>query len=70
MTQLAIFAMHSVLTEEACPLGYLLLRCLRSFNIVDTYTALEVHTTERIASGREALQKYGKLLNVSYHSAP
>ncbi|KZP04009.1 hypothetical protein FIBSPDRAFT_904596 [Athelia psychrophila] len=38
---LAILATHSVLTEQASPLGYLLLRTLRRFNLVDMYAALE-----------------------------
>lgn len=65
MIQLMTFATHSVITEEECPLGYLLLRCLRLFLVLDMYTALEVHTEDTIARGCEAVQAFGKLIKVS-----
>lgn len=65
MIQLMTFATHSVITEEECSLGYLLLRCLRLFLVLDMYTALEVHTEDTIAQGCEAVQAFGKLIKVS-----
>ncbi|KAF7980011.1 hypothetical protein HWV62_40118 [Athelia sp. TMB] len=62
MLKAIVFATHSVITAAACPLGYLLLRCLRLFVVVDMYTALEVHTEDTIAEGREAVRAFGRSL--------
>lgn len=69
LPQLAILATHSVLTEQASPLGYLLLRTLRRFNLVDMYAALEVQTDETISWGLQALKEYGELLKASLTGA-
>ncbi|KAF7967708.1 hypothetical protein HWV62_33335 [Athelia sp. TMB] len=60
--QLTVFATQSVLTEDACPVGYLLLRCLRAFLVFDMYAALEVHTEDTITLGREAVTNFGILM--------
>lgn len=54
-----------MLTEQASPLGYLLLRTLRRFILVDMYAALEVQTDETISWGLQALKEYGELLKAS-----
>ena len=60
-----IFASHNVLTETESPLGYDLLCCLRAYLEITMWEALEVHTEETIASGREAVKRFGKLVAVS-----
>lgn len=61
-----MFAAHDILPNtDECKTAYLLLRCVRAYLEVDLYAALEVHTTETIAGGREALQKFSELMNVS-----
>ena len=61
VSKMIIFAAHNILTDR---LGLLLLRCTRSYLEVDAYLDLELHTTETIAKGREALQEFGRLINV------
>lgn len=63
--QLIIFATHSVITAEACPLGYLLLRSIRHFQLIDMYAALNVHTEDTITRGDETIQAFGRALEVS-----
>ncbi|KZP33133.1 hypothetical protein FIBSPDRAFT_721651, partial [Athelia psychrophila] len=58
-TPVIIFATYNVITEAACPLGYLLLKCLRTYLIVDMYVALEVHTQTTIQEGRAAILAFG-----------
>jgi hypothetical protein len=60
-----IYAAHTVLLKDESPLGYLLLRCLRSYIVLDMYAALEVHTTETIAAGRAEVLRFSALMNVS-----
>ncbi|KAG1843288.1 hypothetical protein DFJ58DRAFT_717813 [Suillus subalutaceus] len=56
ISKMIIYATHNILTEEASPLGYLLLRCVRLYLEVDMYAAFEVHTTNTISEGRSAIQ--------------
>ncbi|KAI5985055.1 hypothetical protein EDD15DRAFT_2390223 [Pisolithus albus] len=42
--------------------GYLLLRCLRAYIEIDLYTALELHTANSLAAGREALSTFNVLM--------
>ncbi|KAG1898719.1 uncharacterized protein F5891DRAFT_1129341 [Suillus fuscotomentosus] len=56
ISKMIIYAMHNILTEEASPLGYLLVRCVRLYLEVDMYAAFEVHTTNTISEGRSAVQ--------------
>ncbi|KAF7969796.1 hypothetical protein HWV62_25973 [Athelia sp. TMB] len=58
--QVIIFALHNVVTRAACPNGYLLLKCMRSYLVVDMYFALEVHTETTIQAGKEAVVSFGK----------
>jgi hypothetical protein len=60
-----IFISHNVLTEKESPHGYHLLCCLRAYLDLTMWEALEVHTEETIASGRKAVKRFGKLVNVS-----
>ncbi|KAN0127630.1 hypothetical protein V8E53_014549 [Lactarius tabidus] len=43
---------------------WLLMRCLRSFSILDLLLAFEVHTDESIAAGRDEVSKFGDLIKV------
>jgi len=58
------FITHQVLTKKDSPFGYLLLQCIRTFQILDMYLTLEVHTEVTIAAGRCELQKLAKLMQV------
>lgn len=63
--QMIIYATHDILTEEASPLGYLLLRCVRLYLEVDMYAAFEVHTANTISEGRSAVQALTAFMKVS-----
>lgn len=58
-----MFVLHNIF-EEGTP-GYLLLKALRSHIEVDIYASLQVHTEATIASGREKLAYFYKLMEVS-----
>lgn len=62
--QLLPFAAHTVLTEESSPLGYRLLCCLRSFLVMDSYAAMEVHTEDTIEDGRKEMLRFSRLISV------
>ncbi|KAG1853126.1 hypothetical protein F4604DRAFT_1883424 [Suillus subluteus] len=62
ISKMVIHATHAILTEDECPLGYLLLRCIRLFLELDMYAALQVHTTETISAGRHAIQAFSTYL--------
>ncbi|KAG1886896.1 uncharacterized protein F5891DRAFT_1200395 [Suillus fuscotomentosus] len=51
ISKMVIYAAHTIVTEDECPIGYLLLRCIRLFLEVDLYAALEVHTADTIRAG-------------------
>jgi len=55
-----------VLLEEENPLAYILLRCLRSYTVLDMYAALEVHTSETIAAGQAEVLQFSSLMKASY----
>ncbi|KAJ7059195.1 hypothetical protein C8F01DRAFT_1370778 [Mycena amicta] len=57
--KMILFATHNLLDDK---LGLLLLECIRSYVVLDTYLDLEVHTDETVAEGRQVLQKFGKLI--------
>ena len=46
-----VFISHNVLTQQASPLGYLLLHCLRTYIDLTMWQSLEVHTEHMIAFG-------------------
>lgn len=58
------FISHQVLTRKNSHLGYLLLRCIRSFQILDMYLMMEVHTEATIAAGRGELTILATLMQV------
>jgi hypothetical protein len=60
---------HDVIDRASHALPYLLLRCIRQYVNVDMYAALEVHTSETIAAGREAVKEFTQLLDVSFFVA-
>jgi len=61
---MVIHASHMILTEDDCPLGYLLLCCIHLFLELDAYAALEVHTTETISAGQHSIQAFSTYLHV------
>jgi len=61
-----LYAAHDVVTEEDCPLGYLLLRCIRLYIEVDMYASLEVHTSDTIREGRNVVQMFSVFLKVCF----
>jgi hypothetical protein len=64
LCQMIIFAAQNVLSRTISELGYLLLRCIRRYVDLDIYAALEVHTEDTIAAGRDALSQFSTLMDV------
>ncbi|KAG1773661.1 hypothetical protein EV702DRAFT_1181089 [Suillus placidus] len=62
ISKMIIYATHDILTKNDCPLGYLLLRCVRLYLEMDMYAALEVHTTNTIEEGRHTVQAFTALM--------
>ena len=58
------FITHDILTIDENPHGYILLWPLWSYLILDTYASLEVHTTETLEKGEEALRHYAAIMQV------
>ncbi|KAG2034409.1 hypothetical protein BDR03DRAFT_1067511, partial [Suillus americanus] len=65
ISKMIIYATHNILTEQDCPLGYLLLRCVHLYLKLDMYASLEVHTAETISSGRHTHRMFSAILHVS-----
>lgn len=63
LPQIVVFAAHNIIQQNDRE-GWQLMRCLRSFSILDLLLSFEVHTDESIAAGREELSKFGDLLKV------
>ncbi|KAG0703025.1 hypothetical protein DFH29DRAFT_982086 [Suillus ampliporus] len=63
ISKLIVFAAHDVIDRASHALPYLLLRCIRKYVNVDMYAALEVHTSETIAAGRQAVKEFMQLLD-------
>ncbi|KAG0696460.1 hypothetical protein DFH29DRAFT_984607 [Suillus ampliporus] len=63
ISKMVIYAVHTIITEDKCPLGYLLLRCIHLFLKVNMYASLEVHTTDTIRTGRHAVQAFSTYLH-------
>ena len=59
-----LFVSHSLLTQTKSPHGYLLLQLLRSYLIIDTFSAMEVHTEKTIADGREEIRNFEQKMTV------
>ncbi|KAG1837830.1 hypothetical protein F4604DRAFT_1601105 [Suillus subluteus] len=64
ISKMIIFAAQSVLSRTNSELGYLLLRCIRCYVDLDIYAALEVHTEDTIAAGRDALSQFSTLMDL------
>ncbi|KAG2363654.1 hypothetical protein BDR07DRAFT_1450592 [Suillus spraguei] len=62
ISKMILYAAHDVMTEEDCPLGYLLLRCICLYIEVDMYASLEVHTSDTICEGRNIVQMFSGFL--------
>jgi hypothetical protein len=62
--KITLFITHDILTNNKHSNGYLLLQLLRSYLILDTYASLEVHTTETLEKGEEALRCYSEIMQV------
>ena len=65
--EITTFITHDILTNDKNPDGYLLLRLLRCYLILDTYASMEVHTTETLEKGEEALRYYAAIMQVGQH---
>jgi hypothetical protein len=63
--QVLIFASHHILTQVQCPIGFLLLKLLRSYLELDMYASLTVHTDVTIALAKEELLRFNDVLQVS-----
>jgi hypothetical protein len=63
LPQIVVFAAHNVFQQNDQE-EWLLMRCLRSFSILDLLLAFEVHTDESIAAGRDEVSKFGDLIKV------
>ena len=61
VSKMMLYAAHNILTDE---LGLILLEWVRSYMELDMYVGLELHTTETIAAGRQALQNFELLMKV------
>jgi hypothetical protein len=59
---------HNVLTKTASKNGYLLLRVIRLYLMVDLYTGMDVHTMDTIQEGRRLLVEFSDLLQVKFDS--
>ena len=44
--------------------GWQLLRCIRSFSILDLLISFEAHTERTISAGRAELERFGRLMMV------
>jgi len=62
--QIVIYGAQNILTEDASPEGFLLLKIMRSYLELDMYASLTIHTETTLAAGREELQRYSDLIEV------
>ncbi|KAF9494958.1 hypothetical protein BDN71DRAFT_1496133 [Pleurotus eryngii] len=62
ISKILLFVAHNILTKDADPLGYLLLKCLRAYIDLRLYAGMEVHTSETIAAGEQLVIELGELL--------
>ncbi|KAH9066101.1 hypothetical protein EDB83DRAFT_2506347 [Lactarius deliciosus] len=63
LSKIIVFAAHNII-EQSDMGGWLLIRALRSFTIVDLYLSFEEHTQLTIAAGRRELAKFGDLMQM------
>ncbi|KAG2103715.1 uncharacterized protein F5147DRAFT_746667 [Suillus discolor] len=62
--KMIIFTAQNVLSRTNSELGYLLLHCIRCYVDLDIYAALQVHTEDTIAAGRDALSRFSMLMDL------
>ena len=53
-----------VLTEANSPNRYLLLQVLRSYLMIDSFSAMEVHTEDTIKDGQKEIENFKRLIDV------
>ncbi|KAG2036604.1 hypothetical protein BDR03DRAFT_934392 [Suillus americanus] len=63
ISKMIIYATHDILTEQGCPLGYLLLHCIRLYLKLDMYASLEVHMAKTISSDRHTHRMFSAILH-------
>ncbi|KAG1884643.1 hypothetical protein F4604DRAFT_1878660 [Suillus subluteus] len=63
ISKLIVFAAHDVIDRATHALPYLLLRCICEYVNIDMYAALEVHTSETIVEGHQAIKEFTQLLD-------
>ncbi|KAG2109188.1 hypothetical protein BD769DRAFT_1392562 [Suillus cothurnatus] len=64
ISKMIIFMAQNVLSRTNSELGYLLLCCTRCYVDLNIYAALEVHTEDTIAAGRDALSRFSTLMDL------
>ncbi|KAJ6572855.1 hypothetical protein DFH09DRAFT_916508 [Mycena vulgaris] len=62
ISKMILYAVHNILTDS---LGLLLLRCVRSYLVLNVYVGLQLHTPSTIAAGRQELEKFGQLMKTA-----
>ncbi|KAF9501094.1 hypothetical protein BDN71DRAFT_1555900 [Pleurotus eryngii] len=65
ISKILLFVAHNILTKDADPLGYLLLKCLHAYIDLRLYARMEVHTSETITAGEQLVIELGELLQYS-----
>ncbi|KAJ7278682.1 hypothetical protein C8J57DRAFT_1434112 [Mycena rebaudengoi] len=63
IAKMMVFAAHTILTDK---LGFSLLQAIRGYVELDMYASFKLHTSETIAAGRRAHERFGELINMSY----
>ncbi|KAH8980970.1 hypothetical protein EDB86DRAFT_2813253 [Lactarius hatsudake] len=61
LSKILVFTVHNIIPQSDVG-GWLLIRALRSFTIVDLYLSFEEHTQLTIAAGRQELAEFGRLM--------
>ena len=60
---MVIFAVYKIMPKTSRE-GIHLLRCIRSYVILDTYISMEAHTSKTLEDGRAELQNFANLTQV------
>ncbi|KAK0436805.1 uncharacterized protein EV420DRAFT_1281073 [Desarmillaria tabescens] len=61
-----IFVTHNILSETQDSHGYHLLKCIRSYLVLNVYAGFTLHTESSIKALREESTKFGKLIKVKH----
>ncbi|KAF8258702.1 hypothetical protein EI94DRAFT_1910877 [Lactarius quietus] len=61
ISKILVFAAHNIIKQNDSE-GWQLMRCLRSFSILDLLLSFEVHTNESISAGEEEISRFGDLM--------